>query len=519
MARYNSYFGFLESPFENKLDQKFLFLSDDHTEVLAALLYFIKDEIGFAIFCGDVGTGKSMLINSFLDRLPKSVKPIIISHPKVVYLEILRHIASTLQIKATDKNVLELIGEVKQALITARREGIVYLLIVDEAHLLSDATLEDIRLLSNIETREHKLLQILLAGQYELSHKLDRPEMRQLRQRINVSRFLSPLTAVETVQYIDHRLKKVGADFDYCFEANCQSLIFKLTDGVPRRINQLCDGALLICMAKGEKRVNRKILKEASEALITDLIFTPRSSDWKGFLLPGKLTKFIPPAIAGIVLLLMAGMWGYSTFFDHRNVQTSAAASPPRETRSAALMVPQDLQGFLFENRDKPISTPASPSQKAKLASPPVSQNQKKLARQLVVKQGDYIGKIAAQWYPENVDLGMEAIILANLKYSQENLLQPGQVLYMPRLNFAKKTMQMRDGLFYGLYARYRSFESLQQAMPRLNQSGVRYLILKSVDYHGTTVHRVILGGYEKEQDLGSALKRLEAKSRWFGVR
>ena len=302
MARYNSYFGFRESPFENKLDQKFLFLSDDHTEVLAALLYFIKEEIGFAIFCGDVGTGKSMLINSFLDRLPEFVKPIIISYPKVEYLELLRHIASTLQIRTTDKTVLELIDEVKQALIAARREGIVHLLIVDEAHLLPDATLEDIRLLSNIETREHKLLQILLAGQYELSHQLDRPEMRQLRQRINVSRFLSPLTAVETVQYIDHRLKKVGADFDYCFEANCQSLIFKLTDGVPRRINQLCDGALLICMAKGERRVNRKILKEAAEALITDLIFTPKSGVRKGFLHPGRLTKYTSSAIAGIVL-------------------------------------------------------------------------------------------------------------------------------------------------------------------------------------------------------------------------
>jgi type II secretory pathway predicted ATPase ExeA len=322
---YNSYFGFSDSPFENRLDQKFLFLSDDHREVLAALLYFLKEEKGFAIVCGDVGTGKTMLINSLLYRLPPSVRPINISNPNVLYLELLQYIARALEVQAGDKTMLELADEVKQALIAARKEGLVHVLIVDEAHLLSDASLEDIRLLSNMETREQRLLQILLVGQYELSHKLDRPEMRQLRQRINISRFLSPLNPDETIQYIDHRLAKVGAEFDGCFEGNCRNLIFKLTDGLPRRINQLCDNALLICMAEGLRKVNRRILEKAGEALSTDLLFTPKSVKGKNFLVRENFRKVFLPAVVGLALLLSGGIWSRGALWGKKTPSLPAA--------------------------------------------------------------------------------------------------------------------------------------------------------------------------------------------------
>ena len=211
---YNSFFGFSGSPFENNLDQRFLFLGEDHREVLAALLYFAETKKGFAIVCGDVGTGKTMLLNSFLDRLPDSVQPITIPTPYASSLDILIQIAKALKVRNTGNgSVLELTDRVKKALTSAMLQKKSFVLIIDEAHLLSDQALEEIRLLSNMETPDQKLLQILLVGQYELSHKLDRPEMRHLRQRINVNRFLSPLNPEETLQYIDQRLKQVGSSF------------------------------------------------------------------------------------------------------------------------------------------------------------------------------------------------------------------------------------------------------------------------------------------------------------------
>ena len=219
---YESYFGFSEPPFENNLDYRFLFISVDHKEVLASLSYFIKTKKGFAIICGDVGTGKTMLINSFLSTLPAYVQPIIVANPCVSSLELLRYISKTLKIKIDEnEGILELTDAVKELLKEGKSLNKQFVLIIDEAHLLSDQALEEIRLLSNIETQDQKLLQILLVGQYELSYKLDRPEMRHLRQRININRFLSPMNSSETIEYIDHRLKQVGSSFSAIFADNC----------------------------------------------------------------------------------------------------------------------------------------------------------------------------------------------------------------------------------------------------------------------------------------------------------
>ncbi len=278
---YNPYFGFSGSPFENTLDQRFLFLGEEHQEVLAALLYFIETKKAFALVCGDVGTGKTMLINALLQQVPETVTPVIIANPCVSSQELLLYLANTLGIETTGgEKVLELTDAVKTALSEAKSRGRHLVLIIDEAHLLADQALEEIRLLSNIETPDHKLLQILLVGQYELSHKLDRPEMRHLRQRINVNRFLSHMNSAETISYVDHRLRQVDSSFASVFENNCRRLIFKLTRGVPRSINQLCDNALLICLAEGRRQVNRRTLKQAHAALQMDRLYTPKG--WRG---------------------------------------------------------------------------------------------------------------------------------------------------------------------------------------------------------------------------------------------
>lgn len=331
---YNSYFHFSDLPFENNLDQRFLFLSEDHKEVLAALLYFIRENKAFALLCGDIGTGKTMLISSFLERLPESVIPIIISNPAVEHFEILLYVVRELGISRAGKSILELIDEVKKALIEEKTKSRQYVVIIDEAHLLTDQSLEHIRLLSNIETPQKKLLQILLVGQYELSYKLDRPDMRQLRQRISINRFLSTLDSLETIQYIDYRLKVVGSSFDSCFDSNCKYLIYKSTGGVPRLINQICDNAFLICKAEGLEKVNKRILKKSDEALRSDLIFTPKPSDTvnKGVFSFYKRVATLAAVSICVVVLMLVGFFSYSTYFSKNtnwNFVLRGNQSPP----------------------------------------------------------------------------------------------------------------------------------------------------------------------------------------------
>jgi type II secretory pathway predicted ATPase ExeA len=264
--------------------------------------------------CGDVGTGKTMLLQGFLEKLPDSVHPIVISNPLVSHRELLDYIATSLGIPPGEETLLELLDRIKGTLIAANNRGETTLLIVDEAHLLPDDSLEHIRLLFNIETPACKLLQILLAGQYELSHRLNLPQFRALRQRINVNRFLSPLSPRETVRYVEHRLEKAGSHYDRCFAPGCQKLIWKLTTGVPRRINHLCDTALLICLSKGFKQVKPRTLKEAQNALKTDQMFSPRRSFLPSTLNFSKLGAFVLPVMATLLLISFLGLGGTSGF-------------------------------------------------------------------------------------------------------------------------------------------------------------------------------------------------------------
>jgi type II secretory pathway predicted ATPase ExeA len=524
---YNAYFKFCESPFENTLDQKFLFLSEDHAEVLAALLYFIEENKAFAIVCGDVGTGKTMLINCFLDKLTKYVHPIIVANPNIMYLDLLQYIGKELQLKEVKENILELTDAIKKTLIADRGRGKNYVLIVDEAHLLSDSSLEDIRLLSNIESRDRKLLQILLVGQYELSHKLDRPEMRQLRQRINISRFLSPLSLDETGQYLAYRLSKVGSDFDSCFESNCISLIFKITEGVPRMINQLCDNALLICMTELRQKVNCAILKKAQEVLVTDRIFTPKFSGrkaafWQRF----HKTIVLATGASFLLLGLLLGQRGLlgrgvirqaadtSVRMDKAHLlQPSAGAAetpgiifgPPNPQGEVATATKVELKN-LPENGSAgstplPQVTP-EPGPIGIINSPP--------PRQITVKPGDCLSQIVTQWYRKDFELGFEAIILANLKNSREDIIHPGQILFLPEINFERGIIQLRDNLYYAPYGRFRSFKTLEKSMSNLSEHKIRYLVINSINGRGATTHRLIIGGYETMKDLERILKTLD---------
>jgi general secretion pathway protein A len=305
----NSYFRFSCSPFENTLEQRFMYLSACHEEVIAALLYFIREKKSFALVSGDVGTGKTMIIHHVLGKLPRSVLPILIPYPDVEYIEILRYIARVLNISHEGRDILELTDDVKAALIRSSLDDRQAVLIIDEAHLLSINSLEHIRLISNIETAENKLLQTLLIGQNELSVNLQKREMRQFRQRININRVLTPMKPSETIEYIDHRLKIAGSSFDRCFEPGCRKALYEMTGGVPRSINRLCDTALLICMTEKGDKVTKGILKKAEDALHSDMVHAPAARPQGASFHARKFKSAL--AAAALIVLIALGALAY----------------------------------------------------------------------------------------------------------------------------------------------------------------------------------------------------------------
>jgi general secretion pathway protein A len=313
---YNSYFHFTCHPFENTLDQRFMFMSEGHREVIAGLLYFVRGKKNFALVCGDVGTGKTMIVHHLLEKMPRTALPVLIPYPDVEFIEILRYLARVFKIETQGKDVLELTDGVKAALTKLSTEGKQVVLIIDEAHILPNSSLENIRLLSNIELAETKLLQILLIGQNELDFKLRKEGMRQLRQRINVTRVLPPMSPSETIEYIDHRLKIAGSGFRERFTPGCRKRIYKMTGGVPRSINRLCDTALLVCMIEKGNKVTEKNLKKAYDIINEDATLAPgarriRSFSYAAFAY-AKNFKTVSAA-AALILIIALGVLGFKS--------------------------------------------------------------------------------------------------------------------------------------------------------------------------------------------------------------
>jgi len=264
---YTAFYGLREKPFALSPDPRFLFLAESHREALAHLLYGIEQGEGFIAITGEVGTGKTTLCRTLLGRLGADTDVAFLFNPKLSALELLQSIHVELGLPGTATSWRVLVEELNRFLVERKRAGKRVLLIIDEAQNLEAETLEQIRLLSNLETETSKLIQIVLLGQPELDEKLDAPELRQLRQRITVRWRLGALDADETAAYVRHRLRiAAGAERDLFREPALRELL-RVSGGIPRLVNVLCDRALLAGFGTGARAIGADLIEHAAREL------------------------------------------------------------------------------------------------------------------------------------------------------------------------------------------------------------------------------------------------------------
>jgi general secretion pathway protein A len=296
---YTSFFGLNEKPFAITPDPRYLFMSERHGEALAHLVYGVTESGGFIQLTGEVGTGKTTLVRTLLqNRLPENADVAVVLNPRLSTLEFLETICEELGILRPEYkgSIKALVDALNKQLLHAYAEGRRVILVVDEAQNLSRDVLEQVRLLTNLETSKQKLLQIILIGQPELRDLLSRDDLRQLAQRITGRYHLEPLTRDETAQYIEHRLRVAGA-LGEVFDNGAKREVFRLTDGVPRLINVICDRALLGAYSRELRRVNRRLIRRAA----AEIKGIPYAVPWLRWALP------VIAAVA--VVIIGASFW------------------------------------------------------------------------------------------------------------------------------------------------------------------------------------------------------------------
>jgi general secretion pathway protein A len=265
---YESFFGFREPPFSLTPDPRFLWLSETHQEGLAALVYGITRHKGFLLLTGEVGTGKTTLLRAALREIPPETDTaLILNTIGLSPLDLLKLIAAEFGIEGRFETTADYLIALNRMLLERLRLGRNTVLIIDEAQNLDSATLEEVRLLSNLETDTEKLMQIVLTGQPELLRMLERPALRQLRQRIAVEHHMDPLRAEEVGSYLSHRIQVAGGSYEDVFAPGAEPYFFAFSGGCPRLISLLADRVLLAAYSKSLRPIDPVFVEEKAKSM------------------------------------------------------------------------------------------------------------------------------------------------------------------------------------------------------------------------------------------------------------
>jgi len=508
---YTDFFGLKTKPFSITPDPKFLYMSPYHREALAHLIYGIRENTGFVIITGEVGTGKTTLLNALLLKLPENMPRVVIKNPRISASTIYKLLGRAIGIPE-EKRSRDHIQEYEKRL----KEVGGALIVVDEAQGLSIDLMEEIRLLSNLETSRKKLIQIILLGQQELNNILLNPKLRQLKQRIGIKFHIPPLNSEETADYIEHRLKVAGYEprDKPIFTPKAISEIYKKTGGFPRLINIVCDNAMLDAYTEDVTQIGPKQIKKVVLDMDSTYTSTPSGPYADKNQLNTNREGMHVWKMALIILLSIsagAGLAWYTTMkpgmfnhiytsIEHRFTtrHTSKPTMPDAKTQKAKTTVQKP------STKNKQVAMiqgkPAPP------VPPPIPISNRPKGTWVTVKAGDTIAVIAADYYGMvNIDI-LKKIQAANPQIKDMNLIYQGEKIFLPDIVPSKSVVYSVS------IASYHSMEEAKAVFKDLVSTGFDATLYPYMSTEGKTWYRITIGTFESEDEAIVFANKLKGK-------
>jgi general secretion pathway protein A len=507
---YREHFSLKLKPFSITPDPKFLYMSPGHKEALAHLLYGLKEGSGFVVITGEVGTGKTTILNAFLLKLPPRIPKVVIKNPHIKPDNLYYLLGEAIGMPE-EKRSRNYINEFEDRLKTTG--GAV--LIVDEAQGLSLEMLEEIRLLSNLETVHEKLVQIMLLGQQELNDKLNSSQLRQLKQRIGVKYHIPPLDSNEAKDYIDHRLRVAGYEprEEPLFTSSALGEIYRFTRGFPRLINVVCDNVLLAAYSDDLNQVSANLVKKIVSGMEkTYAKHVPQAAVHQ--LPKGKgLRKILVRAVVIAVFAILAAL----LFF----VLLSPRSQSLMDRSKALLgMTHKSLSSFdITQQTSTPLQKQApegtvskglarvtiqDQSSSAEAVPPSIGDQKKVKGIIVVVGPGDTVAKLAAKHYGRIDSVILDIVRKANSNLGNIDLIYEGQKIYLPPLSDTARI------LFTVSVASYHSINEATAVFLDLVKKGFQATIYPHLDSQGNTWYRVTIGTFKTQEKAEESTRQLK---------
>ena len=525
---YNEFHGFSEKPFEITPDPKFLYLTSSHRKALDAMMKGIESRQEFISITGEVGTGKTTLIYYLLMSLDDKVKTAFIFNPSITFEEFLEIILRERYIEVTEKDKKTLLHKLVEYLSHLGSDETMTI-IIDEAQHLSIETLQELGKLSDLVPLASGRLQIVFVGQPEFENILNSPNLKILNQRIRIRSKITTLTAEESRDYIEHRLKLVGSSTSETFTPKAISVIIEHAKGIPRVINIVCDNALLNGFSESKKKIDAKIIREVIRNLESPSRrkFRPiKVSNFVKRTHPIQRERILSPRQIAVILLFLLGlgvifylMFGCLRYWplNQRSIESMWTALFHTERPLVAAPQTTNIKTSKVDVHYPPVETRALPVESLQLAVPPSESlmrvnKETRSTESIIIKTGQNISLLAHQYYGRSNITRVDLILDYNPEITNANLISVNQKVRMPKITEGSLIIQSSDRTYkinVGTFLSPKSAE-FYRGEPSLRGKEIEIVARKATPKE--TWYRVVVGKFDSEDEALKVISILKDK-------